>query len=306
MTGLDEGGRRLAGLILQAAGRGEQDTVDQLVSPLDVDQLRGLVGILAAQVDESMPTGAATGPTAVCDRVTTMAAKMFGVEPEAIMSAQRSRPVSDARAVAMSSARALGLSYPSIAREFGKDHGSVIHAVRRTADRPRLTDAAARITEHVEQRYARQVARPVDNLVQLPARVAQAAQDATAAGAAAHAAAAAFSVPVEAVLGRDRSRSASDARAVAMTAARLRGGTLTGIAEAFGRDHTTVLAATRRIEATPPLHDLAASIAADMPATGTSPSGVDDVEETFTTPVAQCQRQPPPSRAPARSLSVGR
>ena len=303
MTGLDEGGRRLAGLILQAAGRGEQDTVDQLVFPLDVDQLRALVGILAAQVDESMPTAEATGPTAVCDRVTTMAAKMFSVEPEAIMSAQRSRPVSDARAVAMSSARALGLSYPSIAREFGKDHGSVIHAVRRTADRPRLTDAAARITEHVEQRYASQVARPVDNVVQLPAR---AAQDATAAGTAAHAAAAAFSVPVEAVLGRDRSRSASDARAVAMTAARLRGDTLTAIAEAFGRDHTTVLAATRRIDATPPLHDLAASIAADMPATGTSSAGVDDVEETLTTPRAQGQRQPPSSVAQARSLSVGR
>ena len=306
VIGLDEGGRRLAGLILHAAGRGEQDMVDQLISPLDLEQLRALVGILAAQVDESIPSAEATGPAAVCHRVTTMAAKMFVVEPEAIMSTQRSRPVSDARAVAMASARALGLSYPAIAREFGKDHAAVIHAVRRSAARPRLADAATRITEHVEERYARQVV-PVDNVVKLPDSVVTTAQDTTPVGTAIRAAAAAFNVSTEAVLSRDRTRSVSDARAVAMTAARLRGGTLTAIAEVFGRDHTAVLSATRRIMATAPLHDLAASIAADMPQETASPAGgIDDLEETPTTPRTQGQRQPAPGGAPARQLSVGR
>lgn len=40
---------------------------------------------------------------------------------------------------------------------------------------------------------------------------------------------------------------------------------LPAIARHFDRDHTTVLSATRRIEKTPPLRDLAAKIAADLP-----------------------------------------
>lgn len=79
------------------------------------------------QVDQSMPPGEASGPAAVCGEVSAMAAKMFGVESEATMGTQRNRSVSDARAVAMASARDLGLSYPSIAHEFDKDHASVIH-----------------------------------------------------------------------------------------------------------------------------------------------------------------------------------
>ena len=37
---LDQGGRHLAGLVLDAAGRGHHDQVADLIAPLDVDQLR--------------------------------------------------------------------------------------------------------------------------------------------------------------------------------------------------------------------------------------------------------------------------
>lgn len=62
---LDPGGRQLAGLILDAAGRGEHDQVAGLIAPLDVEQLRSLVTVLAAQVDQAVPASEATGPAAV-------------------------------------------------------------------------------------------------------------------------------------------------------------------------------------------------------------------------------------------------
>ena len=134
---LDQGGRHLAGLVLDAAGRGHHDQVADLIAPLDVDQLRSLVTVLASQVDQTMPASSgATGPAAVCELAINAAAPMFGTTPEAILSAERSRPVSDARAVAMTVARQAGLSLPSIAEHFNKDHGSVIQPLA-ASRRPR-------------------------------------------------------------------------------------------------------------------------------------------------------------------------
>ena len=64
---LDQGGRLLAGLVLHAAGRGEHDQVADLIAPLDADQLRSLVTVLAVEVDQTMPAAPATGPAAVCE-----------------------------------------------------------------------------------------------------------------------------------------------------------------------------------------------------------------------------------------------
>ena len=79
------------------------------------------------------------------------------------------------------------------------------------------------------------------------------------------AAARAFDTTPETLIGADRTRATADARGVAMTAARMRGQSLPQIARHFDRDHTTVLHATRRIEKTPPLRDLAAKIAGELP-----------------------------------------
>ncbi|MFC7504047.1 helix-turn-helix domain-containing protein [Nocardioides sp. CPCC 206347] len=263
---LDQGGRQLAGLILDAAGRGQHDQVADLVAPLDAEQLRSLVVVLAVQVDQSVPASSATGPAAVCELAINAAAPMFGTTPEAILSAERSRPVSDARAVAMTAARETGLSLPAIAEHFNKDHCSVIHAVRRTAERPRLADAAARVSEHVNSRYTARLHRAEENVVNLHQQPTASTFEPD--GPVEHpvvAAAAAFNTTPEVLLGADRSRVSADARAVAMTAARLHGHSLPTIARHFDRDHTTVLQATRRTEKTPPLRDLAAKIAADLP-----------------------------------------
>lgn len=274
----DEGGRQLAGLILEAASGGQHDQVAELIAPLDAEQLRSLVTMLAVQVDQSAPSSSAAGPAAVCELAIKTAAPMFGTTPEAIRSAERSRPVSDARAVAMTAAREVGLSMPVIAEHFDKDHASVIHAVRRTAERPRLADAAARVTAHVNDRYDAQLSRPETTVAPLHPPASTFEPD----GPVEHAvvaAAEAFGTTPEVLLGADLTRTASDARAVAMTAARIHGHSLPAIARHFDRDHTTVLHATRRIEKTPPLRDLAAKIAADLPKQPSSSIGAGDAIE---------------------------
>ena len=277
---LDEGGRLLAATVLAAAGRGDCAAIAELTAPLDVDQLRTLVATLAVQVDQVMPDDVASGPAAVCELAINASAPLFGLTPKD-RSPQRSRPISDARAVGMTAARENGLSLPSIAEEFGKDHGSVIHAVRRTQQRPRLADAAARVTQHVNDRYTERLPRP---LATAPADAAGAAATPVPESAfeprdlvdhAVVAAARAFATTPETLVGADRTRAAADARGVAMTAARMRGQSLPQIARHFDRDHTTVLHAIRRIEKSPPLRDLAAKIASEL-----AEESADDGENT--------------------------
>lgn len=306
---LDQGGRQLAGRILDAASRGQHDQVAGLIAPLDAHQLRSLVTLLAVQVDQTVPEAPTTGPAAVCDLAINAAAPMFDTTPEAIRSAERSRPVSDARAVAMTAARETGLSLPAIAEQFGKDHGSVLHAVRRTAERPRLAAAAAKVSEHVNSRYAAVLPRGGEDTNVVALRQGPPASTFDPHGPVEHAvvaAAKAFDTTPEILLGADRTRAAADGRAVAMTAARIHGHSLPTIARHFERDHTTVLQATRRIEKTPPLRELAEKIAADLPReeAGTGTWGrVVDVEtaelQEISTPTSQ------PVGQPASDRSVG-
>ena len=136
-------------------------------------------------------------------------------------------------------------------------------AVRRTAERPRLAAAAATITEHVRVRVDAVLDRP-----QPPEPAPGPSSTFEPTDVVEHAVAAAataFGTTPDVLLGSDRTRVAADARAVAMTAARMHGRSLPTIARTFDREHTTVLHATRRIEKTPPLCELAAKIAADLP-----------------------------------------
>jgi adenosylmethionine-8-amino-7-oxononanoate aminotransferase len=126
------------------------------------------------------------------------------------------------------------------------------------------------------------------------------------------AAAEAFGTTPEVLLGTDRSRAAADARAVAMTAARIHGHSLPTIARHFDRDHTTVLHATQRIEKTPPLRDLAAKIAAELPeepaAAGTR--GAEVVEQIpepgYRSPGARAQESAVPVAGERPQLRVAR
>lgn len=74
------------------------------------------------------------------------AAPKFGATREAILSAERTQPVSDARAVAC--------PMPATAERVTRDHGSVRRYSytphRRT---PTVADTAARVSEHINSRY---------------------------------------------------------------------------------------------------------------------------------------------------------
>lgn len=74
---LDQGGRQLAGLILDTAGRGQHDQVADLIAPFDAEQPRSLVTVLAVQVDQSAPASSATGPAAVCDTAQLLGATLL-------------------------------------------------------------------------------------------------------------------------------------------------------------------------------------------------------------------------------------
>jgi hypothetical protein len=229
--------------------------LEVILESLSNVQLRSLAASLATQIARDQepghtpPATPSVTPTAqdisspahLCNVAIEAAARTFGTTPEAVLSPARAQEVADARAVAMTAARTNGLSLPQIAEQFGKDHSSVIHAIRRTGDRPRLAAAASAIAEDITSR-CRQVteARPALRLIRDP--------EATTA-AQAHP----EGPDPERLRGPDRTRMVADARAVAMTAARIKGLSLPKIAAEFDdRHHTVVLHSTRRVEKTRP------------------------------------------------------
>lgn len=257
----------------------EPAQLEVMLDSLSTVQLRSLAAALATRIahdpassQRAAPTQDLSSPAQVCAVAIEAAAKTFGTTAEAVLSPARAQEVSDARAVAMTAARTNGLSLPQIAAEFGRDHSSVIHAVRRTGDRPRLAAAASAIAEDINSRYQEVTeARPALRLVRAPeaadaARQAASPEELTVVGAAITAAAKTLGTDPELLRGPDRTRMVADARAVAMTAARINGLSLPRIAAEFGdRHHAVVLQATRRIEKTPPLRELAERIAKDIP-----------------------------------------
>ncbi|MDN5899598.1 MAG: hypothetical protein L0H74_05965 [Brachybacterium sp.] len=284
---LDDGGRQLAGQVLDAGGRGEEARVAQLIAPLDESQLRSLVGVLAQQVDQAMPAPPPSGPATVCEKAVEASAQAFGTTPEAIVSSSRTSTVSDARAVAMTVARRAGLKLPAIAAQFHKDHSSVIDAVRRTEARPHLAKAA----DHIAGQFADWQRTRLPRAPELP-EASTAPLDQVVA-----AAAKALGAKPEAVFGRDQSQPSADARAVAMAAALRNGMSLTRIAETFSRDHTTVLGATRRVANTPPLERIADQLTARMPTTpaDAATNGEPSIEPAARLGRVQQEKSPPRS-----------
>jgi chromosomal replication initiation ATPase DnaA len=283
----------IAEAVIGLAAAHDPDQLGVLLESLSNVQLRSLAASLATRIaHEQQPAQDISAPEHVCGVAIEAAAKTFGTTPEAVLSAARAQEVCDARAVAMSAARANGLSLPKIAVQFGKDHGSVIHAINRAADRPRLAAAAATIAEDITGRYRQVTAeRPPLRLVREQETAPQQATpaDLTLVGAAIHAAARTFGTNPNALRGTDRTRTVADARAVAMTAARLSGLSLPKIAAEFGgRDHTVVLHAIRRIQKTPPLREIAERIAKELPA---AESPGEDRRARRTTPSEQVAEQ---------------
>jgi len=81
-------------------------------------------------------------------------AAAFGLDVDQLLSASRAEPVAWPRQVAMYLARELtDATLPAIGRAFGKNHSTVVHACRRTADRmaaePESYEAVRNLTEQL-------------------------------------------------------------------------------------------------------------------------------------------------------------
>ena len=95
-----------------------QSAVERTLDQMNAEQLRSLAIALATQVNAAEnATGevADVGPDGICAIAIATAAQSFGTTRDAVLSADRHRAVTDARAVAMTAARRGGLTLPAIA-----------------------------------------------------------------------------------------------------------------------------------------------------------------------------------------------
>jgi hypothetical protein len=135
---------------------GNESAVGFTLDQMSAEQLRALAIALATQVNAAeTATGevADVGPEGICAIAVATAAQSFGTTRDAVLSADRHRAVTDARAVAMTAARGGGMTLPAIASYFGKDHTTVMYAQNKVANNPRLNAVCTRIVDHLEEHY---------------------------------------------------------------------------------------------------------------------------------------------------------
>ena len=114
---------------------------------------RALTGELALEVLDGLYPEA-TPPTRSIAEIKAAACEQFGISPEELVSARRTARLAWPRQVAMYLARELTQeSLPAIGREFGgRDHTTVLHAWRRTAERISANASSRTSVEKLRER----------------------------------------------------------------------------------------------------------------------------------------------------------
>ena len=163
----DEGlsGRQAAAFAALVA-EDNQTAISYTLEQMSADQLRSLALALATQVNAAeTATGeiADVGPDGLCAIAVASAAQAFGTTRDAVLSADRHRAVTDARAVAMTAARRGGLTLPAIGAYFGKDHTTVMYSLTKVANNPRLEAVCNRIVDQLDDHYAMPTSVPAED-----------------------------------------------------------------------------------------------------------------------------------------------
>ena len=143
-----------------------QTAINYTLDQMNAEQLRSLAIALATQVNAAENANgevADVGPDGICAIAIATAAQSFGTTRDAVLSADRHRAVTDARAVAMTAARRGGLTLPAIASYFGKDHTSVMYAQTKVANNPRLNAVCTRIVDQLDEHYAEPTSIPAED-----------------------------------------------------------------------------------------------------------------------------------------------
>jgi len=144
-----------------------QRAISYTLEQMSADQLRSLALALATQVNAAEAASgevADVGPGGLCAIAVASAAQAFGTTRDAVLSADRHRAVTDARAVAMTAARRGGLTLPAIGGYFGKDHTTVMYSLTKVANNPRLEAVCTRIVDQLDDHYAMPTSVPAEDL----------------------------------------------------------------------------------------------------------------------------------------------
>jgi chromosomal replication initiation ATPase DnaA len=132
-----------AAALVEAVEADDQAAVAEILTTLDVPALHALAIVLAAQsVPETTEGELLRGAVAY-------AARSFGTTPATVLGSSRAREAVDARAVVAYVGWLLGVSYSRTGREIGRDHSTVMHAVGRVGETPRLRGIAQGIAERL-------------------------------------------------------------------------------------------------------------------------------------------------------------
>lgn len=155
--------REAAGSFMTTVAAHDEAMTDAWLDGLTLGQLRQMAITLAELAHElahppDEPPYA--GPDGICTFTADAAAHAFGTTREAIVSHDRRRAVTDARAVAMVAARRAGITLPAIAHYFDKDHTSVKYAETKISRSPRLHSVCTAIIHRLEEQYRQAEAGP--------------------------------------------------------------------------------------------------------------------------------------------------
>jgi len=140
-----------------------QAAISYTLEQMSADQLRLLALALAGQVNAAETANgevADVGPDGLCAIAVASAAQAFGTTRDAVLSTDRHRAVTDARAVAMTAARRGGLTLPAIGAFFQKDHTTVMYSLTKVANNPRLEAVCNRIVDQLDEHYAKPTSIP--------------------------------------------------------------------------------------------------------------------------------------------------
>lgn len=137
-----------AALVCAVSDRDAREVRDLLV-PLSHDDLFALAVVLAGAVpDDTVLTGALSDEGKVFVAIQS-AAQAFDTTRERILSTDRRRNVTDARAVAIAALRLVGLTSIYIGEHFNRDHSTVLHAAGRVGENRRLRRIAKEIANEI-------------------------------------------------------------------------------------------------------------------------------------------------------------
>jgi len=153
-----------------AIAEADQAEIEAMLDTMGIAELRELAIQLARRISLPDPSGSGDsgdptatvqaqppsdlGPDGICEFAVNAAAQAFGTTPAAILSADRHRNITDARAVAMTAAREGGMTLHGIGAVFVKNHTMVLYNQAKVSQSPRLRAAVDRIVAELEAHYA--------------------------------------------------------------------------------------------------------------------------------------------------------